>query len=110
MIHLLKKKATPDEVSEMLESLGSYIKLAIDIKRRVLAGGGVLHADCEAVLIEDGSLQEDVWGADWIPATQEVTFESLINIRPKQNNFSMEIEDEYLQTRIRDIAVEFFGI
>ena len=40
---------------EMLQSLGSYVKLAVDVRREVLAGGGELHADCEQVLLEDGS-------------------------------------------------------
>ena len=52
-----------------------------------------MHADCEAVLLEDGSHQEFVWGADWNPETQELTFESLINIRPRQNNRSLELQD-----------------
>jgi hypothetical protein len=36
----------------------------------------VMHADCEAVLLEDGSQQDDIWGADWDPAAQLVTFEA----------------------------------
>lgn len=60
------------------------MKLAVDLERGILAGGGALHADCEAALLEDGSRQEDVWGADWIPGAQQVTFESLINIRPRR--------------------------
>lgn len=88
----------------MLESLESYIKLAVDIEKKILAGGGILHADCEAVLLENGSNQENVWGADWLPFTQEVTFESLINIRPRQNNFGLEIEDEDLRSKIGKIV------
>jgi hypothetical protein len=49
-------------MKEMLQALDTYVKLAVDIQRGILAGGGTLHADCEAVLIEDGSRQEDVWG------------------------------------------------
>jgi hypothetical protein len=88
----------------MLESLESYIKLAVDIENQTLAGGGILRADCEAVLLENGSLQENVWGADWLPFTQTVTFESLINIRPRQNNFGLEVEDEGLQQQIERIV------
>lgn len=43
----------------MLDALGTYIKLAVDIRRRILAGG-ILHADCESELLEDGSKQEDM--------------------------------------------------
>ena len=89
---------------EMLESLESYIKLAVDVERKILAGGGILHADCEAVLLEHGSLQESVWGADWLPFTEQVTFESLINIRPRQNNFALEIEDTELRGKIEKIV------
>ncbi|MGI8466944.1 MAG: DUF5674 family protein [Pyrinomonadaceae bacterium] len=103
-IHLLKEKVIPEQMREMLESLESYIKLAVDVEKEILAGGGILHADCEAVLIEDGSLQENVWGADWLPSAQEVTFESLINIRPRQNNFGLEIEDENRREKIEKIV------
>jgi hypothetical protein len=51
-----------------MQSLETYIKLAVDLERGILAGGGVMHADCEAVLLDDGSSQQYVWGADWNPA------------------------------------------
>ncbi|MCX5962535.1 MAG: DUF5674 family protein [Cyanobacteria bacterium] len=35
----------------MLEALGIYVKLVVDIERKILAGGGELHADCERVLL-----------------------------------------------------------
>lgn len=108
-IHLIKKKATPTQIKEMLETLDSYIKLGIDIKREIVAGGGILHADCEAVLIDDGSKQEDVWGADWLPDSKEVRFEALINIRPRQNNRSMTIEDAGIRQKIEKIAREKLG-
>ena len=50
-IHLITKKTTPTQTKEMLEALDSYIKLAVDIKREVLAGGGMLHADCERYIL-----------------------------------------------------------
>ena len=93
----------------MLEALHSYIKLAVDIKRGIVAGGGILHADCEAVLLDDGSKQEDIWGADWLPDSKEVRFEALINIRPKQNNRSMTIKDSKICAQIERIIKERFG-
>lgn len=59
-----------------------------------------MHADCEAILIEDGSNQENIWGANWIPDTQTVEFEALINIRPKQKNLSMTIEDQAIKQQV----------
>ncbi len=80
MIHLLRSFATEQQLEEMTGELGTYIKLAVDINREILAGGGALLADCEAVLLNDGSRQEDIWGADWIPSTREIRYEALINI------------------------------
>jgi hypothetical protein len=108
MIHLLRSRATPEQLAEMLVELVDYVKLAVDIERRVIAGGGELHADCEAVLLEDGSQQKDVWGADWIPLLQEVRYQSFINIRPNQNNPSMEILDPVLREQVNTIVREFF--
>ena len=104
MIHIIHTRATRQQMEEMLQTLDTYIKLAVDIKRGILAGGGALHADCEAVLLEDGSRQQDIWGADWNPSAQQVTFESLINIRPRQNNPSMEVLDPTIRERIAGIV------
>lgn len=109
MIHIVRSRATAQQIAEMLEVLGSYIKLAVDVQRGILAGGGAMHADCESALLDDGSLQEDVWGADWNPAEQEVSYESLINIRPRQGNRSLEVSDPELRKRIADIVQELLG-
>lgn len=102
-IHIIRKKVTADEIKDMFEVLNSYIKLAVDIKREIVVGGGILHADCEAVLLDDGSKQEDIWGADWYPDTNEIRCEALINIRPRQNNRSMKIEDKKIRLKVEKI-------
>jgi hypothetical protein len=109
MIHIIRDRATPGQIEEMLQPLGVYIKLAVDIRREVLAGGGVLHADCESALLDDGSRQEDIWGADWNPRTQELTYEALINIRPQHGNRSMVIQDPALRAKIKHIVRELLG-
>jgi len=55
MIHLLRSRATPQQLQDMLGALGNYIQLAVDTQRGILARGGALHAECETVLLEDGS-------------------------------------------------------
>ena len=67
MIHIIRTPATPQQIEEMQHALETYIKLAVDIERGILAGGGVMHADCESALLENGSAQEEIWGADWNP-------------------------------------------
>ena len=104
MIHIIRERATQQQIADMLEMLDFYIKLAVDVEREILAGGGALHADCEAELLEDGSQQQHIWGADWVPETQEVRFEALINIRSRQRNPSMEILDAQLRGQVKRIT------
>jgi len=80
MIYLLTEKATPQQVQEMLKQYTDMIKIVVDIRRGILAGGGEMHADCEDVLLENDSRQADLWGANWYPATSKIEFDSLINI------------------------------
>jgi hypothetical protein len=99
-ILIVREPAQPEQIGQMLQELGSYIKLAVDVDRGILAGGGMLHADCEQRLLDDGSRQEDIWGADWDPFQGKVAFESLINIRPRQQNYSLEIQDSKLREKV----------
>jgi len=103
MIHIVRMNATKAQIKEMLKLLGSYLKVAVDINRGTLAGGGELHADCERRLLEDGNRQKDIWGADWVPKTGEIRLAALINIRPRQNNRSMEIQNAKIATKVKDI-------
>ena len=109
MICILRTRATKQQLVDMLQMLSTYVKLAVDVRRKILAGGGAMHADCEAALLEEGSQQEDIWGADWNPATQQVTFESLINIRPRQNNPALEVLDPDLRQQIARIVQDLLG-
>jgi hypothetical protein len=102
-IYLLRDRATPEQVAEMLEELHSYIKLAVDIERGLVAGGGEMHYDCEQVLLADGSRQEDIWGANWYPIEKQVEFEALINIRPRQGNRTTLIQNSTLRMQIEKI-------
>ena len=106
MIHIIQTKATPTQLTEMLEELDPIIKLAVDVRRKILAGGGLMHADCEAVLIENGSQQDDIWGANWIPTTQTIEFEALINIRPRNQNYSITIQNPVVKQQVENISRE----
>jgi len=106
MIHILGEKATPAQVQEMLEEYEKMIKLAVDVRRRVIAGGGEMHADCESVLLDDGSEQDDVWGANWYPDEQRIAFEALINIRPRMGNRGILLQDENLRGEVESVTRE----
>lgn len=109
MIYLIRDRATKEQIDEMMQELGTYIKLAVDIERGILAGGGEFHADCEGVLLENDSEQKNIWGADWYPDDQAVTYESLINIRPRQGNRTLEVLIPEVRTKIEEIAKNILG-
>jgi len=83
------------------------VKAVVDIEREIMAIGGELHADEEAALIADGSQQRNLWGINFYPALTGddwVEFDSMINVRPSQNNRSRGVEDPSTQTKIRAIV------
>jgi hypothetical protein len=53
-IVIVREPATPPQLAEMQVGFGGFIKLAVDLERQILAGGGELHADCERALFEVG--------------------------------------------------------
>jgi len=85
------------------------VKYVVDIERRVAAIGGELHADAEEMLLEAGSRQSDLWGANFYPdkdPDERIEYTSLINIRPGQGNRSMFIEDPEVRDRVREVTLE----
>lgn len=108
IIHILQEPATSAQITEMLQANRFYIKTAVDIRRQILAGGGEMHSDCEAVLLNDGSQQEDVWGASWNPLSKEVFYESMINLRPRQNR-AMQILSPITREQVKQIIHRLLG-
>ncbi|HEX9840811.1 MAG TPA: DUF5674 family protein [Anaerolineales bacterium] len=109
MIYILHNKATIDQLTDMLKEYENMVKIVVDIRRRVLAGGGEMHADCESALLEDGSEQDDLWGANWYPAEQRIAFESLINIRPRLGNRNILIQSEELRQQVESVTRDTLG-
>ncbi len=88
------------------------VKYVVDVERGIAAVGGELHADEEALLLERGSRQEDLWGANYYPGRGRVDcieFTSLINIRPARGNRGMTVEDPLVRERIRELTFLLIG-
>jgi hypothetical protein len=109
LILIIEEPATPEQIEQMLQTFELYIKIAVDIEQGILAGGGEKHAECEAMLFANGSRQKDIWGADWMPYTQTIAYESIINIRPSQSNRSMIIQDPTIKERVTQITQRLIG-
>lgn len=81
----------------------SFVKFVVDIKTGHMAVGGELHSDAELLLLENGAEQSNLWGGNFFlykSSGQRIEFTSLINIRPRGNNFSMEIEDDKIRGKV----------
>ena len=112
-MQLIKDSIKVSELSKMAgENASGLVKAVVDIERGVMAVGGELHADGEAVLLEQGSKQENLWGINLYPEkTGEdfIEFDSLINVRPSQHNSSRGVEDGVVQDRIRTVVQKRTG-
>jgi hypothetical protein len=89
------------------QTFGDMVKGVVDVSRNVLAIGGELHSDEEAVLLDDGSHQEDLWGINLYPAeagADFIEFDSMINVRPARGNRSRSVDDPELRERIRGVV------
>lgn len=73
-------------------SFGSFVKVVVDIKKEILSADCELHLNCAEELVKDGSSNRDLWGANVYPENGQIDFISLINIKPEDNNHSLEIK------------------
>lgn len=106
-IKIIKEKITREELESFAQkNYGDMIKAAVDIEKGIISLGGELHSDSNEVLIKQGSNQRNIWGINIYPARnkkERIEFISLINVRPADNNFDMEIEDKGIREKIKKI-------
>ena len=95
-------------LAEMAQNFyGEMIKGVVDIDRQIMALDAELHSDLEKFLLEDGSDQKSLWGINLYPDVEGddfIEFDSLINISPRRNNFSRNVEDDAIRSQIRSIV------
>ncbi len=112
-IVLLRERISVEELKRLIaEGFGDMVKYVVDLERGTAAIGGQLHADAEALLLESGSRQGDLWGANYYPNRPPhdcIEYTSLINIRPAQGNPSMEISSPEVRERVRALTLELIG-
>jgi len=107
-IEIIREEITLSKLREFLhQPFTDMVKFVADVNRGVMALGGEMHADAEEILLNDGSSQADLWGGNLYPDRgfeQKIQFESLINIRPSQQNNSLDIKDQGVRARVREIV------
>jgi len=90
-----------------MSTFNTMSKAVVDVEKGLVAVDADLHADIEAVLMDKGSKQENLWGINLYPFNKKedfIEYTAMINIRPHQNNPSMEILDNKIKEKISEIV------
>ena len=103
-IKIIRDGTTKSELADIASGgFGDMVKAVVDIENGIMAIGGELHADEEAVLTEQcGSKREDVWGINLYPKKEGkdwVEFDSMINLKPQHGNRSRGVEDQKIREK-----------
>lgn len=89
------------------DTFGDLVKAVVDIHQDLLSINAELHSDLEALLLENGSQQQDLWGINFYPFLEKddfVEFDSMINMRPSQGNISRGVDDDAIRSKILAIV------
>ena len=94
------------ELKQLADKMyGTLVKVDVDIAKNIIVIDMDMHADGEAYLLENGSKQDDLWGINLHPdkfgSNEFIEFDSMINIRPRQNNPSRDVLDGAVRAKIR---------
>jgi len=107
---IIAEKLTLNELKEMATNMfGNLIKAVVDVDRELLAVDAELHSDLEALLLEDGSKQESLWGINLYPemkGDEFIEFDSMINMRPSHGNRSRGVENQDMRNKIIGIVAK----
>lgn len=105
---IIEDSITNKELKIIAQNIfGDMVKAVVDVQRELVAVDAELHSDLEAFLLEKGSKQNDLWGINFYPEIENedfLEFDSMINIRPSQNNRSRGVEDEQIRKKITGIV------
>lgn len=112
-IRIVREPITLDELRSLAHGqFGDFVKAVVDVRVGVMAIGGELHADEEALLLEQGSRQADLWGINIYPdrvGAERIEFDSMVNIRPSQGNRSRSVENPALREQIANLVTGLIG-
>ncbi|MBM3707378.1 MAG: hypothetical protein FJW69_03400 [Actinobacteria bacterium] len=107
-MEIIAEKIPISRLQDMAANMfGNLVKAVIDIKKEIIAIDGELHSDEEALLLEAGSNQRDLWGINIypeLPAEDRIEFDSMINLRPSQNNRTRGIDDPKIKSKVIEIV------
>ncbi|MBI4972292.1 MAG: hypothetical protein HZA27_01150 [Candidatus Omnitrophica bacterium] len=104
---IIKEKIPIAQLQKIAQdTFGNLVKAVVDVKKEMMVVGGELHSDEEALLLENGSSQKDLWGINLYTDSKTdewIEFDSMINLKPSQNNYSRGIEDSKIREQVVSI-------
>ncbi len=108
-LQVVQDQISIEELKKMSEKMfESLVKAVVDIEQGIMVVDAGMHADEEYFMLENGSLQEHLWGINLHPDKWGnegfIVFDSIINLRPRQGNRSRSVEDPKIQERIVKIV------
>ena len=108
MLLTKNKPYTKEEIGKLKEEFESYIKTVIDIDLKICSAGANRHFENEVLLLKDGSTQSNLWGGGIDLKTLTIDNNSMINIRPNDNNLSNEVQNPEVRIKFEDLMKYFF--
>lgn len=107
-ITIIRDIVTRHELNDMAKrQFGDMVKAVVDVEQGMMAIGGELHSDEEAMLLDQGSVQKHLWGINLYPerpASEWIEFDSMINVRPSGGNRSRYVESAEIRDTIITIV------
>jgi hypothetical protein len=107
-ITIVRDGITRVKLNEMAkQQFGDMVKAVVDVEQGIMAIGGELHADEEAILLDQGSAQRHLWGINLYPERpplEWIEFDSMINVRPSGGNRSRSVERADIRQAITAIV------
>lgn len=101
---IVRDYITMAELEAMSEKMfGKLVKAVVDVQQEIMVVDAFMHVDEEDLLLENGSQQEHLWGINLHPSRSQeqfVEFDSMINVRPADNNVTRGVDDPLLRATI----------
>lgn len=105
---LVRNPLSAQEINDIREKFGDYIKITADIEKNEIVVGCRLHADGEKILLTNGSKQDDIWGGGLDFISKEADATAVLNLRPNLDNNSLEILDQSRRKKFLNLVEEIF--
>ena len=106
MIITKKEPFTKEEIKKLKEQFDVYIKTVIDIEKKLCSAGCDRHFESEKILLDGGSKQSNLWGGGLDLETGEIDYNSMINLRPSQDNPSRDILSKDVREKFDSVVTK----